>query len=203
MLLCAVGLYWLGGRLGATRWVKWIVALCFVALWIPAGMAQLPLLAYVRGISSDLSVTSVVLACLVLSQRFAGLPSIERREHTAVFFAVAAAALFLYPLALGWGDWDPYRLGWGAPGFWAALLIVSLICWFMGLRLLPLLVALALLAWSAGLLESTNLWDYLVDPWLAIVALFQCVKTGTLIVATRFRGQRGNSIDRACVQHCS
>ena len=41
---------------------------------------------------------------------------------------------------------------------------------------LPLLVALALLAWVAGVLESSNLWDYLIDPWLATAALFQCVK---------------------------
>jgi hypothetical protein len=39
------------------------------------------------------------------------------------------------------------------------------------LQVLPALVATALLAWSLGLLESGNLWDYLLDPWLSIYAL--------------------------------
>jgi hypothetical protein len=57
----------------------------------------------------------------------------------------------------------------------------------MGLRLLPMLVAVGMLAWAAGLLESTNLWDYLIDPWLAVGAIFQCLKvTGRQLLA-RFR----------------
>jgi hypothetical protein len=36
---------------------------------------------------------------------------------------------------------------------------------------LPALVALALLAWSLDLMESGNLWDYLLDPWLSVFAL--------------------------------
>ena len=57
----------------------------------------------------------------------------------------------------------------------------------MGLRLLPMLIAVAMLAWAAGLLESTNLWDYLIDPWLAVGAIFQCLKvTGRQLLA-RFR----------------
>ena len=70
---------------------------------------------------------------------------------------------------------------------WLALLVLSLICWFKDLRLLPLLVALALLAWVAGVLESRNLWDYLMDPWLATVALLQCVKAGVANWLARFR----------------
>ena len=34
-----------------------------------------------------------------------------------------------------------------------------------------LCIALAVAAWSAGWYESPNLWDYLLDPWLAIYAM--------------------------------
>ena len=179
LVLCAGGLRLLSWRrAGVTPWAKWVTAACFVLLWWPVGAAHLPLLAYIRGISSDLSVTLVVLACLGLCQRLLGLGAIEQRERMVVSAVLATAALFLYPLALGWGDWDAYRLGWGAPGMWGALFALSLICWVNGLRLLPLLVALALLAWVAGLLESNNLWDYLIDPWLATAALFHCIRSG-------------------------
>lgn len=178
LVLCAGCLRLLSWRRGVTPWAKWGTAVCFVLLWCPVAAAHLPIVAYVRGISSDLSITLVVLASLGLCQRLFGFRAIEQRERMVVNAALAAAAFFLYPLALGWGDWDAYRLGWGAPDMWGALFALSLICWVNGLRLLPLLVALALLAWVAGLLESNNLWDYLIDPWLATAALFHCVKSG-------------------------
>jgi uncharacterized membrane protein len=150
----------------------------------------LPLVAYIRGISSDLSITLVALACLNLCQRLLRPGAIDLRERMAVSVAVAVATLFLYPLALGWGDWDIYRVGWGATGMWIGLLILSLFCWAQGLRLVPILVALALLAWCFGILESSNLWDYLMDPWLAFAAFFQCVKwsAGQLLAKSRRTG---------------
>jgi hypothetical protein len=185
LVLCAVCLRLLGSWLGVGPWAKWAAAFCFVLLWIPLGAAHLPLVAYVRGISSDPSITLVVLACLALFQRLFGLFAIDRRERMALLSVVAAASLFLYPLALGWGDWDPYRLGWGSPVLWGSLLLVSLFFMLMGLGLLPLVVALALLAWTAGILESSNLWDYLMDPWLALVAIFQCASAGIQVSIRR------------------
>ena len=96
---------------------------------------------------------------------------IPNNEQIGVMAAVAAAALFLYPLALGWGDFDAYRPGWGSWGMQFGLLALCAACYAKGLLLLPALVALALLAWSMGLMESGNLWDYLMDPWLSIFAL--------------------------------
>jgi hypothetical protein len=37
--------------------------------------------------------------------------------------------------------------------------------------LIALCVALATLAWASGWYESGNLWDYLIDPFVAIYAL--------------------------------
>jgi hypothetical protein len=152
--------------------VKLLTALCFALLWLPLGAAQIPVVAYVRGISSDLSITLIALAMLSLGQRALGWRISRKREQTVVLVSVAIAALFLYPLALGWGDWDAYGPGWGSWGMLIALLIFCCAGWFKGLRLAPGLVALALVAWSLGLMESGNLWDYLIDPWLSTYALF-------------------------------
>lgn len=193
LVLSAGCLRLLSWRYGVTPWVKWITAAVFVLLWGPVGDAQLPLVAYVRGISSDLSISLVTMACLGMYQRLSGTCLVNGRERTATNFVLAVTALFLYPLALGWGDWDSYRLGWGAPGMWAALLVVSLACWGGGLRLLPMLIALGLLAWAAGVLESTNLWDYLIDPWLAAGAIYQCVKVAGKPLMARWKLARGGA----------
>ena len=164
---------------------RWLVGICFMVMWIPVGAAHLPVAAYLRGVTSDFSVSLVVLAALNLFSRLFGLKLFDRRECHAVFYAVAATALFLYPLALGWGDWDAYRPGWGSAGMWAGLLLVCVVCWMAGLRLLALLIALAMASWTAQLMESTNLWDYLFDPWLATAAIFKSVAAG----ATQLRGR--------------
>lgn len=193
LVLSAGCLRLLNWRYGVTPWVKGITAVFFVLLLCPVGAAQLPLAAYVRGISSDLSISLVAIACLGMYRRLSGVHLVSDRERNVLNLVVAAGALFLYPLALGWGDWDSYRLGWGAPGMWAFLLVVSLACWGRGLRLLPMLVALGLLAWAAGILESTNLWDYLIDPWFAVGAIFQCLKlAGNRLLARFARGGFAN-----------
>jgi hypothetical protein len=168
------------------RVAKWVTPICFMVLWFPIGEAQLPVVAYIRGISSDLSITLVALACLDLRQRLLGVGAVELPERLSLSLAVTIAALFLYPLALGWGDWDLYRVGWGEPGMWLGLLVLSLFCWAKGQRLVPVLVALALLAWRFGILESSNLWDYLMDPWLAFAAIFQCMRWGVKQLRAKF-----------------
>ncbi len=159
-------------------WHRWSVGILMVLLWCPMGAAQLPVVAYVRGISSDLSITLVVLAALDAWRRLGGASALQARELSIMSAAVALTALGLYPLALGWGDWDMYRSGWGGPGLLLALALVCAACWVKGLRLLPVLVALALLAWALGCLESTNLWDYLMDPWLSVACLVRCAASG-------------------------
>lgn len=187
LVLCGAVLHLLTGRFAATWQVKWAVAIFFVFLWLPVGPSHLPMLAYVRGVTSDLSITLVVLACLNGWRCICRLPPMAWRETMGVNAFVAVAAVFLYPLALGWGDWDAYRLGWGSFGLWISLLAISGGAWFSGLRVLPVLIGLALLGWAAGLMESSNLWDYLVDPWLAIAALVQCVKVGVQALVHRHR----------------
>ena len=169
---------------------RWLVGICFVVMWIPVGAVQLPVAAYLRGVTSDFSVSLVVLAALNLFSRLFGLKLFDRRECHAVFYAVAATALFLYPLALGWGDWDAYRPGWGSAGMWAGLLLVCVVCWVAGLRLLALLIALAMASWTAQLMESTNLWDYLFDPWLATAAIFKSGAAGATQLQGHFRRKK-------------
>ena len=188
LVLCAAVLRLVARLHGLTRQTRWIVVVAvFAIMWFPVGAARLPVLAIVRGVSSDLSMTLVALACFSLGRRLFGLPAIARREALALFMALAVAAAVLYPTALGWGDWDAYQPGWGSLGMLGILLMLSLAFWISGLRLLPALVGLGLLAWTLGLMESSNLWDYLLDPWLAAIAVIQSIKAGVVRLLDWFR----------------
>jgi hypothetical protein len=182
LVLCAGLLTWLNDWRG-----KLIAVLVFVLLWIPVGAANMPVVAYIRGITSDLSITLITLAVWRMGHLVLGWRATAKPERMVVMAVVAVAALFLYPLALGWSDWDAYRPGWGSWGMLLALLVLCVVCWVKGFQVVPALVALALLAWSFGLMESPNLWDYLLDPWLSIYALsfvfIKCAQT----IFKRFR----------------
>lgn len=133
---------------------------------------------WLRGMVGDLSLTSVLLlaGALYPSLRPVQGELWNRRERLVLLCFIAALALLLYPFALGLGALDPYRAGYGTLG--AVAMLGLLAFWLMrrGLVLLPLAIAVALLGWSLGVLESDNLWDYLLDVPLALYALGALVR---------------------------
>lgn len=133
---------------------------------VPIG--GIPIAAHLRGLWGDPSViTAVLLATLLISP--SRLPCRPPRAITGILVVFYFLPLYL-PLFLGWGrvGVDLYSLGWRPWGLLSLVVAAA----FVGWRLLDLrwirLVAFALLGYGIGLLESTNLFDYLVDPGLAI-----------------------------------
>jgi hypothetical protein len=139
------------------------------AVFIPFG--DLPAVAYLRGITGDVSVTTLILAGAACIAQLTGRTLIGPRDLRALFWVLAPAALFLYPFALGWSQFDPYALGYGSVGFVTALLLVTLAAWSAKLYAIVFIVIAAALAYLAGAYESRNLWDYLIDPLVSVYAL--------------------------------
>jgi hypothetical protein len=123
---------------------------------------------FVRGITGDLSMTTLIFLALALVRSLSGRVLVVESNREATLKAIAIAAVLFYPLALGFSMFDPYRMGYGNLWFMAALLIWASLRYS---TLFALCIALAVAAWSAGWYESPNLWDYLLDPWLAVYAL--------------------------------
>jgi hypothetical protein len=141
-----------------------ILILANLFFW-PLGMGmELPLSAYVRGAIGDLSIVTTLLlwTSLLLASKPAPL---------AFKFTLTLIAITFYPLALGVGMIDPYAWGYGSIPFLIAVLFFALVCglanWSKGVWI----IAIAILAWAVHWHESANLWDYLLDPFLAIWAL--------------------------------
>jgi hypothetical protein len=89
-----------------------------------------------------------------------------------IFSLIAGAAL--YPMALGLGRLDPYTAGWGFSWLFVLAFSATAVLLAMKNRFAIVLMA-AILAYNLHLLESTNLWDYLVDPFLVAVS---CIALG-------------------------
>lgn len=144
----------------------WLQAVIFLAVLVPAG--DMPLAGYLRGAIGDLSVTTLVLLCASLLRMQLGWPALPGRG--VLLLAIAVVAAGFYPLALGWGEYDPYRLGYGSYGLLACLLALALLAAWKGWMAVALAIAAAVLAWCAGWYESSNLWDYLLDPLVSVYA---------------------------------
>ncbi len=131
---------------------------------------------FVRSMTGDLSVPTLLLLMLSLVRVSSSRVLFEEQNRTAMLKAMLLIAILFYPFALGISLFDPYRLGYGS--LWLLLALLGLAVW-SALRystLLALCIATAVAAWSIDWYESTNLWDYLLDPWLAIYALIALLK---------------------------
>ncbi|MEQ1525795.1 MAG: hypothetical protein ABL911_03485 [Gallionella sp.] len=137
----------------------------FVYAMLP--ISGLSLAAYLRGGIGDVSITTLLLLCSVLAKPWLSCATLDNKNRLILFGLIAIAALALYPMALGVGAYDPYRLGYGNASFVTTVLLIALVAWYWKTYWLTLCIACATLAWAVGWYESTNLWDYLLDPFVA------------------------------------
>ncbi len=157
---------------------RWAGGVLFIALLLP--WEGEPLAIYPRGVFGDLSITSTVL--LLLAAANLGGLSVSRltKGRPALLGIIALSALVFYPMALGVGMLDPYRFGYASLTF--IVMVSAVAAWGLWTRryLIAAVIALAMLAWSVGWYESNNLWDYLLDPLVALYAAGVLVKRGVI-----------------------
>ena len=166
---CAVVITWLLQKT-ASQEFPWMLKVLLTVLignlfYWPLGFGmELPLAAYVRGVTGDLSIVTLLL--LWTSALLSAKPT-----PILFKFVIVLLALSFYPFALGLGMIDPYAWGYGSIAFFIGVLTFALVCgllnWVKGVWI----IAIAIIAWAAHWHESANLWDYLLDPFLVIWAL--------------------------------
>lgn len=153
-LLCA----WPVTRLPPPARQAGLLALLAATLFGPSGV---PLLGYVRAVSGDLSVPTIFLLLVRV------LGASAARTRAALLACAAPLALLYFPPALGACRFDPYAWGYGDPRLVAGVLALSVALWVAGRQAASAVLMAASIAWQLRLGESSNLWDYLVDPLLA------------------------------------
>ena len=167
-ITCAVVVTWLFQKT-ASRPFPWIAKFIMMILignlffW-PLGLGmELPLAAYVRGVTGDLSIVTLLLLWGSLLPGAKPIP-------LAFKCVLAVIALSFYPFALGFGMVDPYAWGYGSIPFFIGVLLFALLCGLFNWAKGVWIIAIAIIAWAAHWHESANLWDYVLDPFLAIWA---------------------------------
>ena len=144
----------------------------WMSLLVPGVIALAVLLIPVQGaivarwiatLISSVSIPFVGLAAVAVWGRAFEKPQLSAREWRTAWIFGAVAGLFLYPMALGIGSMDPYEWGWSFGLLFVVIAVVT--AWLIWMQnRFGLLLLLAAVAFQLRLLESTNYWDYLVDP---------------------------------------
>lgn len=119
----------------------------------------------------EFSITTGVLAVEALHHRLRGTRLLPHRQLEAGCVLVAALAVVFYPMSLGATELDPYAFGYGDFLFSSVLLLLGLAAWVSRAWAPCAVLILAQFAFHFDLLASNNLWDYLIDPALAIWAI--------------------------------
>ena len=171
------------------RWWCGLVGLAAAAVaWVP--VKGIPVGGYLRGILGDLSVTTMLLLGATVLGVF-GPSLLDGKARTALYGWSVAAGLVLYPLTLGLTRWDPYELGF-RPWVLVLVVAVAVIGWWRRRRGAALVLTAGVTAFNLSILESANLWDYLLDPCLFVWA------AGSLVARSRV-GRRVGAHARAII----
>jgi hypothetical protein len=148
-----------------------------VVALVPA--SELSLAGALRSLTGDLSITTLILLVAGILSLLLDRKLVRSSDLQGVMLFASGGGLVFYPLALGLSSGDPYTLGYGSP-----ILLLGLLCLSLGAvayerSLLALCTTGAVAAFTFGIYDSTNLWDYLLDPLLTVYAL------GWLVVRVR------------------
>ncbi len=129
----------------------------------------LPLGRWVISINANFSMPLTAILLSKVLESGLGVRLLDRKALSGTWVFALTAGIALYPMALGLGSLDPYGLGWGFSWLFVVLLVTTLVMLFLRNRLGIILMG-CVLCYDLHLLESQNLWDYLVDPFLVFIS---------------------------------
>ena len=149
-----------------------------IELWLPvmlllAGSAEgVTLAGHLRGLWGDPSIVTFLLLFLFTMQP-SWLPSVPR-PTTCVLITLLVTVPLYGPMLLPVPTVQDnlYAIGWQPWSLLIAIAMAVVIMWRSLQRAWLNIIALALLAYAGRLMESDNLWDYLVDPGLLVAIAF-------------------------------
>jgi hypothetical protein len=165
------------------RWVvqplaRNVLLVILLVLGFTVPLAGSTLAQWLRSVLGDLSVFTLVLLADIAARRWWNHTLLAPATRKTLLLGAAVIGVVFYPLALGVGPLDPYRLGFAPTLLVAALCLGSISAWLMRARGLAVILLLPLLAYNLHLLEADNLWNYLLDPVLVVYALVQIAWEG-------------------------
>lgn len=156
------------------------VATAFISASLLSALAFVPIydvstVLRLKGLFADLSLTTLALLILWPTLRMNRI-SLNNPDSASLCAIVLLLAVTLYPMALGVGPYDPYTLGFRPLALLTAIAALGVLATLRGYLVSRTIVLVVLVGYWLRVLDSQNLWDYLIDPILGIFAVIYLLK---------------------------
>ena len=149
--------------------ILWITAVVSVAFaLVPLG--RFSLWRWLFSAHANPSVPLLGVLALYVLGAATGRSWFSRRDWRALWWVGAGLGTWLYLPVLGLAHYDAYAVHWEGRWIAAGATVLAMLLLLFGNRA-GLLIVAALLGHLLGVLESVNLWDYLVDPFFWLLSL--------------------------------
>lgn len=152
-------------RLGVGPRLTLCISIGTVAILPIDGLA---LVGYIRGFTGDLSYTTNCLLASSLLYQLSGHRLLTTEEKWLLYKVLVGTGLLLYFSSLGLSRFSLYDAAFQNAWYIIGLFALALFAWYRQLYYSVCLICLCLIAYNLHLLESDNLWDYLIDPLLTM-----------------------------------
>ncbi len=136
----------------------------------------LPVFYYIRGATGELSVITVIILSGVITGKFYNIEILNKNSTEYFYIVIFVIGLIFYITSLGYGQFDPYGLAYGNLVLPSGLLIFTALLIWKKQYGLAMLLTVPVIAYETGVLESNNIWDYLIDPFLWLYATGRAIK---------------------------
>jgi hypothetical protein len=129
----------------------------------------LPMGRWLMSVNANFSILLMAIMFNMAWENASGIRLFDRRTLMASWIFALIAGIMLYPMALGFGGFDPYELGWGFSWLFLLLMALTILLLLRKNRFGIVMVA-CIVGYDFQLLESPNLWDYLIDPVYVLIS---------------------------------
>jgi hypothetical protein len=167
-----------------------VAAAALILVLLP--VKQVPTARFVAGFNANFSITLSALLLGLLLRQLHGIRLFDRRALRTISVCGLIVGPCLYAGSMNLAPFDLYRYGWGSIFLLAPLFILT-VCLIAGGNRAGYVLAAAVAAYGLRLLESDNLWDYLLDPfvigWCLIASLAECLSGIWSLVGRRLRNK--------------
>ncbi len=150
-----------------------IFILAFMITWIPVN--GLYIAGYSRGAVGDLSLSTMILISIYILRSLFGLKLFQFDKAWLPACLVFFTGIFFYPLALGLVMVDPYGMSYNPRVLSIFLFAIALIAWYLKNYLTVVCICAAVTGYIFRIFESDNLWDYILDPVIFIIAVIYLI----------------------------
>jgi len=139
------------------------------ALIVVIPLGGMPLARWLISINANFSIPLTVLIFSKVWENALHIRLLDSKALLSSYIFGLMASLGLYPMALGLGRFDPYSFGWSFSWLFVLLMVITFVLLFTKNRF-GIVLGVCILCYDLQVLESTNLWDYLVDPFFTLTS---------------------------------